>query len=152
MTSIPLMDGTGKRESERPLSCSQCLPSFFLVKDSSLAHDCLFVFFCLFFFPCGVFRVLKHFRSSLHSRGQAVTARLRERTRKEETGERRQEVPPSPPSFSSLLLLVFLVRALITEKVSIAFTASVKRQPVMTTWLPLPSIYYVCRCLFTMSR
>lgn len=41
MTSIPLMDGAGKRESERPLSCSQYLPSFFLVKDSSLAHDCL---------------------------------------------------------------------------------------------------------------
>ena len=32
MTSIPLMDGAGKRESERLLSCSQCLPSFFLVK------------------------------------------------------------------------------------------------------------------------
>ena len=100
MTSIPLMDGAGKRESERPLSCSQCLPSFFLVKDSSLAHDCLFVKNGKGFLSC-VFRALKHFRSSLHSRGQAVTARLRERTRREGTGERRQEVPPSPPSFFS---------------------------------------------------
>ena len=79
------------------------------LQDSSLAHGCLFV---------------KNGKGLPSCVGQAVTARLRERTRRGGTGggERRQEVPLSPPSF-----LVFLVRARRTEKASIAFTASITR-------------------------
>ena len=127
MTSIPLMDGAGKRESERRCLVPSVYPLFSWLnsplQDSSLARDCLFVKNGKGFPSC-VFRVLKHFRSSLHSRGQAVTAQTEGANEK----RRNWRTKVRSPSFSSLLLLVFLVRALITEKVSIAFTASIKRQ------------------------